>query len=45
MIRILLADDHDLMRRGIRDLLEEEPRLRFVERQAMARRQWNLRCA
>jgi len=24
MIRILLADDHDLMRRGIRDLLEEE---------------------
>lgn len=24
MIRILLADDHDLMRRGIRDLLEED---------------------
>ena len=25
MIRILLADDHDLMRRGIRGLLESEP--------------------
>ena len=24
MIRVLLADDHDLMRRGIRDLLEED---------------------
>jgi DNA-binding NarL/FixJ family response regulator len=27
MIRILLADDHDLMRRGIRDLLETDPEL------------------
>jgi DNA-binding NarL/FixJ family response regulator len=27
MIRILLADDHDLMRRGIRDLLESDPGL------------------
>ena len=28
MIRILLADDHDLMRRGIRDLLETDPDLK-----------------
>lgn len=27
MIRIMLADDHDLMRRGIRDLLETDPEL------------------
>jgi DNA-binding NarL/FixJ family response regulator len=27
MIRIILADDHDLMRRGIRDLLESDPEL------------------
>jgi len=27
MIRILLADDHDLMRRGIRDLVSSEPDL------------------
>lgn len=27
MIRITLADDHDLMRRGIRDLLEADPEL------------------
>ncbi len=27
MIRILLADDHDLMRRGIRDLLETDPEI------------------
>lgn len=27
MIRVLLADDHDLMRRGIRDLLTSEPDL------------------
>ena len=27
MIKILLADDHDLMRRGIRDLLESDPAL------------------
>ena len=27
MIHILLADDHDLMRRGIRDLLETDPEL------------------
>lgn len=27
MIRILLADDHDLMRRGIRDLVETDPEL------------------
>lgn len=27
MIRIMLADDHDLMRRGIRDLLEADPEL------------------
>ena len=28
MIQILLADDHDLMRRGIRDLLETDPDLK-----------------
>jgi DNA-binding NarL/FixJ family response regulator len=28
MISILLADDHDLMRRGIRDLLESDPGLK-----------------
>ena len=25
MLRILLADDHDIVRRGLRDLLEEHP--------------------
>lgn len=25
MLRILLADDHDIVRRGLRDLLEEQP--------------------
>lgn len=27
MLRVLLADDHDLMRRGIRDLLESDPEI------------------
>lgn len=30
MIRILLADDHALMRRGIRDLLESDPELQVI---------------
>jgi len=30
MIRILLADDHALMRRGIRDLLESDPEIEVV---------------
>ena len=25
MLRILLADDHDIVRRGLRELLEEQP--------------------
>lgn len=30
MVRILLADDHPIVRRGLRDLLESEPDLRVV---------------
>ena len=29
-VRILLADDHALVRRGVRLILEEHPRLRVV---------------
>ena len=25
MLRVLLADDHDIVRRGLRDLIEEHP--------------------
>jgi len=30
MIRVLLADDHVLMRRGIRDLLEADPEIEVI---------------
>ena len=30
MIRVLLADDHTLMRRGIRDLLEADPEIQVT---------------
>ncbi len=30
MIRVLLADDHVLMRRGIRDLLETDPEIEVI---------------
>ena len=38
MIRIVLADDHDLMRRGIRGLLESEPDLKCAAKRRMEER-------
>lgn len=37
MIRILLADDHDLMRRGIRDLVEGDPGIKVCGEAANGR--------
>ncbi len=37
MIRVLIADDHVLVRRGFRDLIEEEPDLAFAGEAATAR--------
>jgi len=37
MIRVLLADDHDIVRKGIRSLLQEEPDIHIVAEAATAR--------
>ncbi len=39
-IRVFLLDDHEVVRRGLRDLLDSEPDISVVGEPALQRRRW-----
>ena len=41
MIRVMIADDHSLMRKGLQQILELEDDIRLLHKQRMDKRRWS----